>query len=160
MILVEIYFEISHNPYGFSHGPQREDGNGWDLNREADYDGPGSPTGGIWASENGKTLVRFVNNHTIRLACDFHGGARMMLYPWAETHTDVQGTSPISGVTYSGSPPDFYFYDVSSLRVGAYMGTGGGDEALDETNTGPIKEMIWYEVYGGICTFHGRMRLM
>ena len=31
------------------------------------------------------------------------------------------------------------------------MGTGGGDEAFDETNTGPIKEIIWYEVFGGIC---------
>ncbi|HMA83948.1 MAG TPA: M14 family zinc carboxypeptidase, partial [Candidatus Thermoplasmatota archaeon] len=51
----EIYFEVSHNPYGFDHGPQRYDGNGWDLNREADYDGPGDNTGGIWASENGQT---------------------------------------------------------------------------------------------------------
>ncbi|MDG6219048.1 MAG: M14 family zinc carboxypeptidase, partial [Candidatus Thermoplasmatota archaeon] len=92
----EIYCEISHNPYGFDMN-QRFDANGWDLNREADYDGPGSPTGGIWASEIGKTFYRFINNHTIRVGCDFHGGIRMLLYPWAGTHNNVIGTSPISG---------------------------------------------------------------
>jgi len=61
----EIYLEVSHNPYGFDH-VQRYDQNGWDLNREADHDGPGSPTGGIWGSVNGETLRRFVDNHTIR----------------------------------------------------------------------------------------------
>jgi hypothetical protein len=66
----EIYFEISHNPYGFDT-VQRYDGNGWDLNREADYDGPGSPTGGIWGSESGKTLYRFINNHSISVGYIF-----------------------------------------------------------------------------------------
>ena len=146
----EIYFEISHNPYGFDHD-QRYDGNGWDLNREADYDGPGTPTGGIWASENGKTLHRFINNHTIRVGCDLHGGTRMLIYPWASTYHDVTGTSPISGESYEGAPPDFYFYDASSLRVGSYMGNAGGDGDLNEYNIGTIDEMIWYSVYGGIA---------
>jgi len=146
----EIYFEISHNPYGFDHGPQRYDGNGWDLNREADYDGPGDNTGGIWASENGKTLYRFINNHTIRLGCDIHGGARMLIYPWASTYHDLVATSPISGHTYEGSPPDFYFYDAEGLRLGAYMGNGGGDESFDASNVGTIDEYIWYLVQGGI----------
>jgi len=146
----EIYFEISHNPYGFDHGPQRYDGNGWDLNREADYDGPGSGTGGIWGSENGKTLYRFINNHTIRTGCDIHGGARMLLYPWASTYSSVTGISPISGQSYDGAPPDFYFYDASSLRLGSYMGEGGGDGPLDEYNVGSIIEILWYTVYGGI----------
>ena len=114
----EIYFEVSHNPYGFDHGPQREDGNGWDLNREADMDGPGRPTGGIWASVNGKTLRAFVDNHTIRLGCDFHGGARMLLYPWGSTHSSINGISPITGYSYKYAPPDFFFFDASSLRLG------------------------------------------
>ena len=146
----EIYFEISHNPYGFDHGPQRYDGNSWDLNREADYDGPGSPTGGIWASENGQTLVKFINNHTIRVGCDIHGGTRSLLYPWAGTHNSVYGTSPISGETYSAAPPDFYFYDAVGLRLGAFMGETGGDGPLDESNVGTIDELIWYSVYGGL----------
>jgi len=147
----EIYFEVSHNPYGLDHGPQRYDGNDWDLNREADHDGPGSPTGGIWGSVNGETLRRFVDNHTIRSGCDFHGGARMMLYPWAEPHSWVSGTSPISGWTYDAAPPDFYFFDANGLRVGSYMGNLGGDGLLDKTNTGTVNEIIWYSVYGGIC---------
>jgi hypothetical protein len=147
----EIYFEVSHNPYGFDHGPQRYDGNGWDLNREADYDGPGDNTGGIWASENGQTLYRFINNHTIRTGCDIHGGTRMLLYPWASTYHDVVGTSPISGESYDGAPPDFYFYDAAGLRVGSYIGDGGGDGMLDESNVGTIDELIWYAVYGGIA---------
>ena len=146
----EIYFEISHNPWGFDH-KQRYDANGWDLNREADYDGPGSPTGGIWASINGKTLRRFINNHTIRIGCDFHGGARMLLYPWAETHSSIVGTSPISGASYSNAPPDFYFYDASLLRCGEFIGNLVGDGYLNENNIGTIGELIWYSVYGGIC---------
>ncbi len=145
----EIYFEVSHNPYGFNHGPQRYDGNGWDLNREADYDGPGSPTGGIWASVPGKTLREFVNDHQIRVGCDFHAGVRMILYPWADTHSGVSGTSPISGKTYGHAPPDFYFFDASGLRLGNFMGDYGGD--LDKDNIGTIYEIIWYSVKGGIC---------
>jgi len=144
----EIYIEVAHNPYGYDHGPQRYDGNGWDLNREADYDGPGDPTGGIWASVPGQTMVKFVNNHTIRTGCDFHAGARMLIYPWADTHSEVSGTSPISGATYSGAPPDFYFFDVASLRIGSYMGNYGGE--LDESNIGPVHEIIWYSVKGGM----------
>jgi hypothetical protein len=71
----EIYLEVSHNPYGFDHGPQRYDGNGWDLNREADMDGPEPPIPSVWSSVNGKTLRAFVDNHTIRVGCDFHGSS-------------------------------------------------------------------------------------
>jgi hypothetical protein len=145
----EIYIEVLHNPYGFDHGPQRYDGNSWDLNREADYDGPGSPTGGIWASVPGQTLVEFIDNHLIRLGCDFHGGVRMLLYPWADTHSNVQGTSPISGANYYSAPPDFYFYDAEGLRVGDFMGDYGGN--LYSGNIGTIHELIWYSVKGGIA---------
>ncbi len=144
----EIYIEVAHNPYGYDHGPQRYDGNGWDLNREADYDGPGTPTGGIWGSVPGKTLYRFVNNHTIRVGCDFHAGVRMLLYPWAMTHPDVSGTSPVTGATYTHAPPDFYFYDVALLKTGDYMGDYGGD--LNENNIGPISDLLWYTINGGI----------
>jgi hypothetical protein len=145
----EIYIGVLHNPYGYDHGPQRYDGNGWDLNREADYDGPGSPTGGIWASVNGKTLREFIDHHLCRVGCDFHAGVRMLIYPWAYTHKSVSGTSPISGYTYGGAPPDFYYYDVSSLRVGDFMGDYGGN--FDPTNVGTIYELIYYAVYGGIA---------
>ncbi|KYK31379.1 MAG: hypothetical protein AYK22_02550 [Thermoplasmatales archaeon SG8-52-3] len=144
----EIYIEVLHNPYGYDHGPQRYDGNGWDLNREADMDGPGSPTGGIWASVQGKTLVEFINNHLCRIGCDFHAGVRMLLYPWGSTHSSVIGTSPISGYSYDYAPPDFYFYDTSSLRVGAFMGNYGGE--LDENNIGTIPGTVGYAVQGGI----------
>ncbi len=144
----EIYIEVLHNPYGYDHGPQRYDGNGWDLNREADYDGPGTPTGGIWASVPGKTLVEFINHHLCRVGCDFHAGVRMLLYSWADTHPDVSGTSPISGYTYSNAPPDFYFFDASSLRLGDFMGNYGGN--LYYGNIGTIHELIYYSVKGGI----------
>ncbi|RLF33015.1 MAG: hypothetical protein DRN07_03655 [Thermoplasmata archaeon] len=146
----EIYFEVCHNPYGFDY-VQRYDGNGWDLNREADYDGPGSPTGGIWASVNGKTLRLFVDNHAIRVGCDIHGGTRMLLYPWADTHYSITGTSPISGETYNSAPPDFYFYDAEALRCGAFIGNLVGDGYFNENNVGTIGELIWYSVYGGIA---------
>jgi hypothetical protein len=144
----EIYIEVAHNPYGFDNGPIRYDSHGWDLNREADYDGPGTPTGGIWGSVPGQTMVKFVNNHTVRTGCDFHAGARMLLYPWADTHSDVSGTSPITGTTYEGAPPDFYYFDAASLRIGDYMGDYGGD--LNKNNIGPIHEIIWYSVKGGM----------
>jgi hypothetical protein len=143
----EIYFEVAHNPYGFDCN-MRYDYNGWDLNREADYDGPGSPTGGIWASVPGQTLRAFVDSHLVRVGCDFHGGARMLLYPWADTHSDVTGVSPITGYSYGHAPPDFYYYDAGSLRLGSYMGDYGGD--LNKYNIGTIYEIIWYSVKGGI----------
>ncbi len=145
----EIYLEVSHNPYGFDHGPQRYDGNNWDLNRESDYDGPGYPTGGIWASINGKTLVKFLNNHTIRTGCDFHGGVRMLLYPWSSNHDSIYGTSPITGTSYSHAPPDFYFFDTSSLRLGDYIGDYGGN--LNQNSIGTIPDTVGYEAPGGIC---------
>ncbi len=143
----EIYIEVSHNPYGFDH-QDRYDGNGWDLNREADMDGPGYPTGGIWASVNGKTLYAFIDNHTIRLGCDFHGGARLLLYPWGSTHSTITGISPITGFTYTYAPPDFYFFDSSSLRLGDYMGDYGGN--LDKYSVGTIPQTVGYSVEGGI----------
>ncbi len=145
----EIYIEIAHNPYGYDNGPQRYDGHGWDLNREADYDGPGSPTGGIWGSVPGKTLYRFINNHTIRLGCDFHAGVRMLIYPWADTYPQVSGTSPITGTTYTHAPPDFYYYDAALLRVGDYMGDYGGNFYYG--NTGPIRDLLYYSIKGGIA---------
>jgi len=147
----EIYIEVSHNPYGFDYGPQRYDNHGWDLNREADYDGPGSPTGGIWGSVPGQTLREFINHHLIRAGCDFHGGVRMLLYPWADTHSTVQGVSPISGRSYNHAPPDFYFYDASGLRVGDYMGDYGGN--LYSENIGPIRELLWYSIKGGLANW-------
>ncbi|UCF11765.1 MAG: hypothetical protein JSW06_06855 [Thermoplasmatales archaeon] len=143
----EIYFVVDHNPYGFDHGPQRYDGNGWDINREYDYDGPGTPTGGIWGSENGKTFRKFVDSHLLMLGCDFHGGVRMLIYPWADTFASVSGTSPISGTTYSHAPPDFYYYDAVGLRLGDFMGDYGGD--FNNGNVGPIRDLLWYSIKGG-----------
>jgi hypothetical protein len=144
----EIYIEVSHNPYGFDY-VQRYDGNSWDLNREADYDGPGSPTGGIWGSVNGRTLVEFINHHLIRTGCDIHGGVRELLYSWGSNHDYIYGTSPITGKTYSHAPPDFYYFDASSLRLGDYIGDYGGN--LDKNSIGTIPDTVGYETQGGIC---------
>lgn len=146
----EIYIEISHNPHGFNQNI-RYDANGWDLNREADYDGPGNPTEGIWGSVAGQTMRAFIDSNLIRVGCDFHGGARMLLYPWADTHSNVNGVSPITGTNYGHAPPDFYFYDASSLRLGSYMGAYGG--LLNYNNIGTVHEIIWYPVKGAIGTW-------
>lgn len=144
----EIYLSASHNPYGYDH-VQRYDSHGWDLNREADMNwDPYEPTGGIWASVNGKTLRAFVDNHTIRLACDFHGGARMLLYPWGNMHSSIVGTSPITGYSYNYAPPDFYFFDASSLRLGDFIGDYGGN--LDKYSVGTIPDTVGYTVGGGL----------
>jgi len=145
----EIYLEASHNPYGFDHD-QRYDSHNWDLNREADMNwDPYEPTGGIWASVNGKTLAAFLNNHTIRVGADFHGGARMLLYSWGNMHSSIVGTSPITGYSYHYAPPDFYFHDASSLRLGDYIGDYGGN--LDKYSIGTIPDTVGYTVGGGIC---------
>ena len=143
----EIYIEICHNPYGFD-SITRTDANGWDLNREADYDGPGNPTGGIWASVNGRTLRAFVDNHTIMAGCDFHGGVRLLLYPWSSTHDDLEARSKITGETYHHVPPDFFYFDVSSLRLGRFMGGYGG--ILDSRRVGPSSDVIDYEAQGSL----------
>jgi len=145
----EIYIEISHNPYGFDHR-QRYDANDWDLNREADYDWRGVNSE-LWGSVNGKTLWKFINNHAIRVGADFHGGARMILYPWSSTHADAIAKSPISGKEYSYVPPDFNFYHVASLRLGDYMGDYGGD--LNENNIGTIPTTVGYEAPGCIAAW-------
>ena len=144
----EIYIEVAHNPYGFDHGPQRYDGHNWDLNREADHGGPGSPTGGIWGSVPGQTLYKFVNDHQFRCGGEFHGGTRMLLYSWSSTHRNIYGTSPITEKEYSHAPPDFYFCDASSLRLGDYIGDYGGD--IDEDRVGTVPDTVGYEARGGI----------
>ncbi len=144
----EIYFEVCHNPYGFDNH-QRGDFHRWDLNREADYDGPGrNGPPECWSSATGKTMKEFVNHHLIRTGTDFHGGTRMLLYPWSSTHRDVVAKSTISGEEYAYAPPDFYFYDAACLRCGSYMGDFGGD--LDEGNIGPSAATIEYEAPGCI----------
>ncbi len=145
----EIYIEASHNPYGFDQD-QRYDSHGWDLNREADMNwDPSEPTGGIWASVNGKTLHAFLDNHTIRIGGDFHGGARMLLYPWGNMHSSIVGTSPLTGYSYNYAPPDFYFFDASSLRLGDFIGDYGGN--LDKYSVGTIPDTVGYTVGGGIA---------
>jgi len=143
----EIYLVVCYNPYSFDYGPQRYDANGWDLCRELDYDGPGSPTGGIWGSVNGKTLREFVNHHLIRVGSDFHDGIRMLCYSWTSTHENVYGTSPITGKIYSYCPPDLYYHDAAGLRLGDYMGDYGGD--FDEDSIGPAASIL-YEAPGAI----------
>ncbi|MCD6513105.1 MAG: succinylglutamate desuccinylase/aspartoacylase family protein [Thermoplasmata archaeon] len=151
----EIYLEISHNPYGFDHR-QRYDANGWDLNREADYDWRGYNSE-LWGSVNGKTLVEFINHHAIRVGADFHGGARMILYPWSSTHKNVVATSP-SGKEYAYAPPDFNFFHIASLRLGEYMGSYGGK--LDESNIGTIPETVGYEAPGCMAAWAYGSNLM
>lgn len=150
----EIYFEVSHNPWGFDE-KVRYDANSWDLNREADYDGPGGYNDEeIWGSVNGKTLRAFVDDHLIRVGCDFHEGVRAMLYPWSSNHDSISATSKVSGKQYTHVPPDFHYFDASAMRVGSYMGQcvdpryGG---AFNEYNTGPIPDAIGYEANGGIA---------
>ncbi len=136
----EIYIEISHNPWAFDHN-RRWDHNGWDLNREADYNGPGEwgpPS--CWRSVPGKTLVRFVNNHTVRVGCDFHEGLRKLMYPWFNSHWLVKGVSPITWTPYNYAPPDFYFYDAASVRAADYLGDFGGD--LAGWDVGPITSFV------------------
>lgn len=140
----EIYIEICHNPYGFDNH-QRYDANEWDLNREADYNWQGYNSE-LWGSTNGKVLYNFINDHAIRVASDFHGGVRMILYPWASTHENVEAISPFSGKKYNYAPPDFYFYHTACLRAGEYMGNFGGK--LDESNIGTIPSTIGYRAPG------------
>ncbi|HEC75780.1 MAG TPA: hypothetical protein ENI33_00780 [Thermoplasmatales archaeon] len=140
----EIYIEVSHNPYGFDNR-QRWDYNEWDLNREADYNWQGYNSE-LWGSVNGKLLYSFINDHAIRIATDFHGGTRMLLYPWASTHENIEAKSPFSGKKYDYAPPDFYFYHTTCLRVGEYMGDFGGK--LEESNIGTIPSTIGYMAPG------------
>jgi len=147
----EIYFEVSHNPYGFDHN-KREDQHGWDLNRESDFNGASS-AGGIWGSCSGKTLHNFIDKHQIRVGCDFHGGTRMLLYPFWEAHSSVKGTSKISGKSYTSAPPDFYFYDAAGLRLGSYIGNPSGDGNFNKNNVGTVKELIWYEGRGDLASW-------
>ena len=145
----EIYIEVSHNPYGFDNHC-RQDANGWDLNREADYDWRGYNSE-LWGSVNGKTLWQFINHHAIRVGCDFHGGARMLLYPWSSTHENIVAKSPFSGREYEYVPPDFNFYHAACLRLGEYMGGYGGK--FDESNVGTIPSTIGYEAPGCIAAW-------
>jgi len=75
----------------------------------------------------------------------------MLLYPWADSHPGVSGTSPITGVSYIHAPPDFYFYDAEGLRVGDFMGDYGGN--LYYGNIGPIRDLLYYSIKGGIANW-------
>jgi hypothetical protein len=143
----EIYLVASENPYGFDNN-YRYDMNGWDLNRESDMDGPEPPIPAVWSSVNGKTLREFVNHHMVRVGVDFHGGARMLLYPWGSTHASVSATSTVSTKSYTYAPPDFHCFDTSSLRLGMYIGAYGG--TLNSNNIGTIPTTVGYTAMGGI----------
>lgn len=136
----EIYLVVSHNPWGFDQG-FRVDAQWNDLNREADYDGPGYDAPDIWYSVNGRTLRAFLDDHMIRVGCDFHEGERALLYPWSSTHDETQATSPISGRSYNGVPPDFYWYDVASKRLGKFIGDFAGE--FTSSKRGPVQDILY-----------------
>lgn len=150
----EIYIEVSHNPYGFdlmvvnNDLYARFDAREKDLDRETDYN---RELGEVWGSVNGRTLRAFVDNHTIRVGCDFHDGVRNLLYPWSSAHENIIGTSPISGWRYKYSPPDFYFFDASSLRLGDYIGNYGGN--FYPLRVGPWIPMLGYIANGSIVSW-------
>ena len=155
----EIYLVVSHNPDGFNNQGDwtgRYDFNGHDLNREADWDF--RPNSGMydtgpnpWLETNGKTLYTFIDHHMIRVGADMHGGARMILYPFSSKHDTVQATSQKSSVTYDFAPPDFNYYDISSLRLGKFM--GGFDGGFDSSNVGPVPPTVGYQAPGGIVSW-------
>ncbi|MBU0496590.1 MAG: cadherin-like domain-containing protein, partial [Candidatus Thermoplasmatota archaeon] len=144
----EIYIEISHNPWAFHYRDElvwpddRCDYNFWDLNREFDMHGPGGPSGGIFASNQGKVVYNFINNHLIRVGCDFHAGSYKLMYPWSSPHAEVTAESPITGKKYNYISPDFFFYDALSLRLGDYIGDYY-DGDLNESLIGPFGDVLW-----------------
>ena len=155
----EIYLVVNHNPDGFDNQGSwmgRYDAASHDLNRAADWDFvPNSAmydTGPTpWLETNGKTLRDFVGDHMIRVGADVHGGVRMLLYPWSSSHSSIQGTSQKSSVTYNYVPPDFNFYDISSLRLGDFIGNYDG--GFDASNVGPVPPTVGYEAPGGIVSW-------
>ena len=127
----EVYFLVSHNPDGFDR-IRRCDANNIDLNREADHDGPEGPGScpngalNVFSSVQGRTVARFLDEHQIRTGMDFHGGTRALLYPWGSTRSSVSAVSPVTGRSWNYAPPDFYYFDVFSHRMGDFMGDYDG----------------------------------
>jgi hypothetical protein len=139
----ELYFVVCQNPDGYDRGI-REDANGYDLNREADFSysvsGGGPPQ--AFGTVNGKTLVALVEHHQFRTACEYHTGFRTVMYPWSSAHQSVSATGPISGNTYGYAPPDFNWFDDLYNRIADYAGAwsaGGGAYTV-----GPSPETISY----------------
>jgi len=162
-----IYLSVTHNPDGFDNQADvdwnhygRVDAQHHDLNREADWDFvanydeglPWPATGSApWDSANGKTLKEFIDHHQIMLGADIHGGVRELLYPWSSKHSTVSASSQKSGVSYPYAPPDFNFFDISSLRLGKFIGNYDG--GFDSSNVGPVPETVGYEAPGGIVSW-------
>lgn len=122
----EIYLVVSHNPDGFDQH-RRYDANDYDLNRGMDFNGPGG--GGppdVMYTVNDKTLGELVDHHQFRTGVDYHGGARMLLYPWGCVYDSIYGTNPDTGQSWSNAPPDFYWFDTSYCRMRDYIGSYGG----------------------------------
>jgi hypothetical protein len=146
----EIYIGATHNPDGWDND-RRENADGADINREADFQCCSqSSYPDPFHTVNGKTSSKFIDSHQIRTGQDPHGGAVMGLYPWGVIGDNVQGTSRISGTSYSNAPPDFYFYDAETLRMGKYMGSYQG--GYDSSNTGPPAAIL-YHAYGTYLDF-------
>jgi len=143
----EVYFAVSHNPDGFDR-PRRGDYLGRDLNREADHDGPEAGSGwtSVFQSVQGRTVVRFMNEHQVRAGMDFHGGIRGLLYPWGSTRGTIGGVSPVTGRTWYYAPPDFEFFDVFGHRMGDFIGDFGGNYGAG--NVGTPQGIVMYEAAG------------
>lgn len=147
----EIYIGVTHNPDGWDRDRRGEGSANADLNRDADFECCSQST---WPdpfhSVNGKTASTFINKHQIRVGNEFHSGTVMLLYPWGVIGSNIQGTSRISGHTYSYLPPDFYFFDAATLRLGKYVGSYQG--SFDASNTGPPADIL-YQAYGTYLDF-------
>lgn len=152
----EVYFLVSHNPDGFDR-IRRCDATNIDLNREADHDGPEPAQSGcsrtpsqVFESVQGRTVARFTEEHQIRTGMDFHGGTRALLYPWGSTRSAVSAVSPVTGRTWNYAPPDFYYFDVFSHRMGDFMGDydGAWSGNFDDRNVGTPPGIVGYVARG------------
>lgn len=128
----EIFIMPSMNPDGATSG-KRANGNNKDLNRNfpdfSTYDNHNTQTG---REVETKAIMKWQEDHNFALSANFHGGTKVVNYPW-DTTAD---TAPLTGLIekiskeYASIVPGFY--DSRHFKGGIVNGYD------------------WYEVNGGM----------
>ena len=149
----EIYIVPLHNPDG-NYLHQRGNGNGVDLNRnypertnnDPNIAGAYTDTYGYTTQPENEAFMDWFADHNFVLSINFHGGARVINYPWDKV--DPNGKNSFSKV-YAATPDDETFIWLSNGYASRNEQLLNGGWANGITNGAE-----WYQITGGLQDYN------
>ena len=134
-------YKTSDNQINTSPTSTRNNGNGYDLNRNFPF--LPNVTGQVYPSQpEMSAMMAFLGAHNFTLAANFHGGAEVFNYPWDAWTTSQRTLADADWWQYVGRK----YVDTCRLVSSNYM--------TDTYSNGITEGGDWYEISGSMQDYH------